>query len=37
MDLLGSILNSMDKPPGANEKQKEMIKSECFRFYFFCQ
>lgn len=28
MDLLGSILNSMDKPPGANQKQKEIMKSK---------
>lgn len=28
MDLLGSILNSMDKPPGANVKQKEANKRE---------
>lgn len=27
MDLLGSILNAMDKPPAANEKEKEAIKS----------
>lgn len=27
MDLLGSILNAMDKPPAANEKQKEAFKS----------
>lgn len=26
MDLLGSILNSMDKPPSANEEQKKLIK-----------
>lgn len=28
MDLLGSILNSMDKPPSISEKQKEAIKSK---------
>lgn len=28
MDLLGSILSSMDKPPTANEKQKELMKSK---------
>lgn len=28
MDLLGSILNSMDKPPTASEKQKELYKSK---------
>lgn len=27
MDLLGSILSTMDKPPEADEKQKELIKS----------
>lgn len=32
MDLLGSILSSMDTPPTANEKQKELMKSK----YFFC-
>ncbi|XKL65599.1 hypothetical protein PGB90_009019 [Kerria lacca] len=26
MDLLGSILNSMDKPPSINEKERERIK-----------
>lgn len=38
MDLLGSILNSMDKPPEANQKQKEIIKSsspENFNHFFF--
>lgn len=29
MDLLGSILNSMDKPPGASDKEKEQLKSVC--------
>lgn len=28
MDLLGSILNSMDKPPAANEEKKEQMKSK---------
>lgn len=28
MDLLGSIMNSMDKPPGLTEKEKEVIKSK---------
>lgn len=27
MDLLGSILNSMDGPPKQDEKQKQLIKS----------
>lgn len=27
MDLLGSILSSMDKPPSVSDKQKELIKS----------
>uniref|UniRef100_A0A336M638 CSON012697 protein n=1 Tax=Culicoides sonorensis TaxID=179676 RepID=A0A336M638_CULSO len=27
MDLLGSILNSMDKPPSTDEKKKEQMKS----------
>ena len=27
MDLLGSILNSMDKPPALDEKQKKINKS----------
>ncbi|KAL1116536.1 hypothetical protein AAG570_005008 [Ranatra chinensis] len=27
MDLLGSILNSMDKPPPISEKQRELMKS----------
>lgn len=27
MDLLGSILNSMDKPPEIDEKRKEQLKS----------
>lgn len=37
MDLLGSILNSMEKPPEIDEKRKEQIKSLfylCFSFYF---
>lgn len=29
MDLLGSILNSMEKPPEIDEKRKEEIKSWC--------
>uniref|UniRef100_A0A1A9UUZ4 R3H domain-containing protein n=1 Tax=Glossina austeni TaxID=7395 RepID=A0A1A9UUZ4_GLOAU len=28
MDLLGSILNSMDKPPSVNEEQKKLIKRQ---------
>uniref|UniRef100_A0A1A9X023 R3H domain-containing protein n=1 Tax=Glossina brevipalpis TaxID=37001 RepID=A0A1A9X023_9MUSC len=28
MDLLSSILNSMDKPPSANEEQKKLIKRQ---------
>lgn len=28
MDLLGSILNAMDKPPSANEEQKKLIKRQ---------
>lgn len=28
MDLLGSILNSMDKPPTVNEKDKEALKNQ---------
>lgn len=28
MDLLGSILNAMDKPPTANEEQKKLIKRQ---------
>lgn len=28
MDLLGSILNSMDGPPKVDEKQKQLIKSK---------
>lgn len=35
MDLLGSILNAMDKPPAVNEKQKEAIKSKLAMFYKF--
>lgn len=27
MDLLGSILNSMDKPPSISDKQKALMKS----------
>lgn len=27
MDLLGSILNSMDKPPAASEQQKALKRS----------
>jgi hypothetical protein len=26
MDLLGSILGSMDKPPSASEKEKKLAK-----------
>lgn len=33
MDLLGSILNAMDKPPAINEKQKEVIKSESHKLF----
>lgn len=29
MDLLSSILDSMDKPPTADEKQKELRRSKC--------
>lgn len=28
MDLLGSIMNSMDKPPTLSEKEKMIIKSK---------
>ncbi|XP_015601338.1 sperm-associated antigen 7 homolog [Cephus cinctus] len=28
MDLLGSILNSMDKPPSVSDKQKELMKKQ---------
>ena len=28
MDLLGSILNSMAKPPTVNEQQKKLLKSK---------
>ncbi|KAJ6635147.1 Sperm-associated antigen 7 [Pseudolycoriella hygida] len=28
MDLLGSILNAMDKPPETNQKQKEIMKKQ---------
>lgn len=28
MDLLGSILKSMDKPPSVNDKQKALMKSQ---------
>lgn len=28
MDLLGSILSSMDKPPTVSDKQKALIKSK---------
>lgn len=28
MDLLGSILDSMEKPPSASDKQKEALKSK---------
>lgn len=30
MDLLGSILDSMDKRPEIDEKRKEQMKSEYF-------
>ena len=29
MDLLGSILGSMEKPPSASEKEKKMAKGIC--------
>lgn len=35
MDLLGSIMNSMDKPPSLSEKEKMIIKSEFLPVYFF--
>lgn len=28
MDLLGSIMNSMDKPPSLSEKEKQILKSK---------
>ncbi|CAG2063001.1 unnamed protein product, partial [Timema podura] len=28
MDILGSILSSMDKPPSVSDKQKDMIKKQ---------
>lgn len=30
MDLLGSILKSMDKPPEIDDKRKEQMKSKLF-------
>lgn len=33
MDLLGSILNSMDKPPEVDEKRKEQMKSAYYLLY----
>lgn len=35
MDLLGSILNSMDKPPTVSDKQKELLKRKNI-FVIFC-
>ncbi|EGI69520.1 Sperm-associated antigen 7 [Acromyrmex echinatior] len=32
MDLLGSILKSMDKPPSINEKQKALMKKKINKF-----
>ena len=29
MDLLGSILDTMEKPPQSNTKQAAQIKSKC--------
>lgn len=34
MDLLDSILNSMDKPPSISDKQKALIKSKFLYKYF---
>lgn len=34
MDLLGSILSSMDKPPELDDKRKEQLKSK-FKISFF--
>lgn len=36
MDLLGSILSSMDKPPEVDEKRKEQIKSKLHLFLSLC-
>lgn len=39
MDLLGSILDSMDGPPQIDEKQKEQKRSKLnffFKFYIYC-
>ena len=37
MDLLGSILNSMDKPPTVSDKQKQLLKrKENILFLKFC-
>lgn len=33
MDLLGSILNSMDKPPSVSDKERERIKSKLENFF----
>lgn len=34
MDLLGSILDSMEKPPEIDEKRKEQMKSSLFTSIF---
>lgn len=34
MDLLGSIMNSMDKPPAPTEKEKLLIKSKLNKYIF---
>lgn len=36
MDLLGSIMNSMDKPPAASDKQKALVKSQ-LQVNLYCQ
>lgn len=37
MDLLGSIMNSMDKPPGTNDKEKERLRSKwIIRIFLVC-
>ena len=36
MDLLDSILGSMDKPPSLSDKEKEKAKSKIFVFENFC-
>ena len=28
MDLLGTIMNKMDRPPSASEREKKMVKGE---------